>query len=83
MATTDRQTAHASAPLGIKHYGKATSVLEVPNLIDMPRRSYDRFLRDGLRELFDEISPIEDFTGTRMELALTDYRMGGAKVLRA
>ena len=75
MATTDRQTAHASAPLGIKHYGKATSVLEVPNLIDMPRRSYDRFLRDGLRELFDEISPIEDFTGTRMELALTDYRM--------
>ncbi|MPZ98771.1 MAG: DNA-directed RNA polymerase subunit beta [Dehalococcoidia bacterium] len=40
----------------------------------MPRRSYEKFLRDGLRELFDEISPIEDFTGGRMELRFGDYR---------
>ncbi|MYE46904.1 MAG: DNA-directed RNA polymerase subunit beta, partial [Chloroflexi bacterium] len=41
----------------------------------MPRRSFQRFLDEGLRELFDEISPIEDFTGTRMGLELTDYRL--------
>ncbi len=73
MATTNRQTAHTS--LATQHYGKASPVLDVPNLIDMPRRSFDRFLREGLRDLFDEISPIEDFTGTRMGLELTDYRL--------
>ncbi|MYB40775.1 MAG: DNA-directed RNA polymerase subunit beta, partial [Chloroflexi bacterium] len=41
----------------------------------MPRRSFQRFLNEGLRELFDEISPIEDFTSTRMGLELTDYRL--------
>ncbi len=73
MVTTNRQTAHTS--LATQHYGKSSPVLDVPNLIDMPRRSFDRFLREGLRELFDEISPIEDFTGTRMGLELTDYRL--------
>ena len=46
----------------------------MPNLIEMPRRSYERFLREGLRELFDEISPIDDFTGGRMELRFGEYR---------
>ena len=73
MVTTNRQTAHTS--LATQHYGKASPVLDVPNLIDMPRRSFQRFLDEGLRELFDEISPIEDFTGTRMGLELTDYRL--------
>ncbi|MEZ4553656.1 MAG: DNA-directed RNA polymerase subunit beta [Dehalococcoidia bacterium] len=41
----------------------------------MPRHSYDRFIRDGLRELFEEISPIVDFTGTRMELRFAEYRL--------
>ena len=73
MVTTTRQTAHTS--LATQHYGKASPVLDVPNLIDMPRRSFQRFLNEGLRELFDEISPIEDFTSTRMGLELTDYRL--------
>ncbi len=47
--------------------------MEMPNLIEMPKRSYDRFLSESLRELFDEISPIEDFTGGRMELRLGEY----------
>jgi len=51
----------------------------MPNLIEMPRRSYDRFLREGLRELFDEISPIDDFTGSRMELRFGDYRFEDPK----
>ncbi|MDA0815163.1 MAG: DNA-directed RNA polymerase subunit beta [Chloroflexi bacterium] len=48
--------------------------MEMPNLIDMPRRSYERLLHEGLRELFNEISPIEDFTGGRMELRFGEYR---------
>ncbi|MBX7111127.1 MAG: DNA-directed RNA polymerase subunit beta [Dehalococcoidia bacterium] len=41
----------------------------------MPRHSYDRFIREGLKELFEEISPIVDFTGTRMELRFGEYRL--------
>ena len=58
-----------------KRFGKVETVMDMPHLIDMPRRSYERFLREGLRDLFDEISPIEDFTGSRMELRLRDYHL--------
>ena len=58
-----------------KRFGKVETVMEMPHLIEMPRRSYERFLREGLRDLFDEISPIEDFTGSRMELRLRDYHL--------
>src|SRR5690606_4673996 len=55
-------------------FGTNAPEMEMPTLIDMPRRSYERFLREGLRELFDEVSPIEDFTGGRMELRFGEYR---------
>ena len=75
-------TAHSSAqpvPSVIKDFGRAEHVLEMPHLIQMPRRSYDLFLREGLRELLDEISPIADFTGHRMELRFGDYRLEDPK----
>ncbi len=67
MLATDRRIVRSirRIPNTVKQYGSAPSVLEMPHLIEMPRQAYDRFLRDGLRELFDEISPITDFTGTR------------------
>jgi DNA-directed RNA polymerase subunit beta len=69
---TDRRIVRSirRVPATVKQYGSAPSVLEMPHLIEMPRQAYDRFLRDGLRELFAEISPITDFTGTRMELVI-------------
>ena len=75
--TTDRRIVHSirTIPTAVKRFGSTQPELEMPNLIEMPRRSYDRFLQHGLRELFDEISPIEDFTGGRMELTLRDYRL--------
>ncbi len=66
-----------------KGFGTNRHVMEMPNLIDMPRRSYDRFLRESLRELFDEVSPIEDFTGGRMELRFGDYRFEDPKYSEA
>ena len=38
-------------------------ILDVPDLIEVQRRSYEWFLREGIREVFEEISPIQDFTG--------------------
>mgnify|MGYP003704923081 FL=1 len=66
-----------------KTFGTNRHVMEMPNLIDMPRRSYERFLREGLRELLDEVSPIQDFTGGRMELRFGDYHFEEPKYTEA
>ena len=78
---TDRRIVRAirNIPADTHQYGHASTVLEMPNLIEMPRHSYQRFLRDGLRELFDEISPIVDFTGSRMDLRFAEYRLEDPK----
>jgi DNA-directed RNA polymerase subunit beta len=46
-----------------KNFAKIPEILTVPNLIDIQRKSYDWFRTEGLREVFEDISPIEDFTG--------------------
>ena len=50
----------------------------VPNLVELQRDSYEWFLREGLRELFQSFSPIYDFTG-RISLELLDYTLGEPK----
>jgi DNA-directed RNA polymerase subunit beta len=55
-----------------------SSSVEVPNMVDMQLESYSWFLNNGLRELFDSFSPIEDFTGT-MSLEFLDYTLGEPK----
>jgi len=42
---------------------KIAEILDVPDLIEVQRRSYEWFLREGVREVFEEVSPIQDFTG--------------------
>ena len=56
-----------------KWYADPKKVHPLPELNSLQRRSYDHFLRDGLRDLFDEISPIEDLTGKNLELHFVDY----------
>ncbi len=51
------------------------NVLETPNLIQIQVNSYNWFLRTGMREIFDEVSPIEDFTGN-LVLEFGDYSLG-------
>jgi DNA-directed RNA polymerase subunit beta len=51
----------------------------LPNLIEIQRHSYDWFFRDGLRELFEEISPIQDFIGRDLELYFVDYYLDEPK----
>ena len=75
--TTDRRIVRSirRVPTLVKSYGKAKSVLQMPYLIQMSRDSYQHFRDVSLRELFDEISPIDDFTGGRMELRFGEYRL--------
>ncbi len=57
-------------------YSKIEEVLQLPNLIEIQYSLYDWFLSEGLKEVFDEISPIEDFAGN-LVLEFLDYRIDG------
>ncbi len=52
----------------IVDYSRLPDTYPLPNLIQLLRDSYDWFLREGLKELLEEMSPIQDFTGNRLEL---------------
>ena len=56
-----------------RNYARLSEVLEVPNLIEIQLKSFDWLLRQGIRELLDEVSPIQDFTGGRYELRFEEY----------
>ncbi|WP_449241295.1 DNA-directed RNA polymerase subunit beta [Desulfoscipio gibsoniae] len=60
------------------NFGKFQEVLELPNLIEVQRNSYVWFLSAGLREVFHDISPIQDFTGN-LVLEFLDYNLGKPK----
>ncbi len=55
-------------------YSRINEVLEMPNLIEVQKDSYDWFLKEGLKEVFEDISPIMDFSGN-LELKLTDFTL--------
>ncbi len=56
-------------------FGKIPEVLPLPDLLAVQHESFQWFLDEGLKEIFTEISPIEDFTGS-LALELTDHRFG-------
>ena len=59
-------------------YSRINEVLELPNLIEIQQKSYQWFLDEGLREMFQDISPIQDFTGN-LVLEFIDYSLGEPK----
>ena len=72
-----------------KSFGKISKVIDIPNLIDMQRDSYERFLqRDvppeerqdvGLQGAFRSVFPIRDFSDTS-SLDFVKYQFGGVKI---
>lgn len=61
-----------------RSFARIKEVLELPNLIEIQTASYEWFLEEGLREMFRDISPIEDFTGN-LSLEFIDYSLGEPK----
>ena len=59
-------------------YSRIREVLDMPNLIEIQQNSYRWFLDEGLRDMFRDISPIQDFTGN-LVLEFIDYNLGDAK----
>lgn len=56
-------------------FQKIPQLIDVPNLIELQRSSYEKFLVEGIREAFFDISPIEDFTGNLI-LEFLDHSLG-------
>jgi DNA-directed RNA polymerase subunit beta len=63
------------APRARKSFSRLKHVLELPNLIDIQKASFHWFMEDGLRETINDISPIEDYTGT-LAVEFADYKFG-------
>lgn len=55
-------------------YQRQKEVLEMPNLIEVQKDSYKWFLEEGLKEAFDDISPIEDYSG-HLSLEFVDFEL--------
>src|SRR3989337_750889 len=70
------ELAIASRVPQVRSYAHVPDVLEVPNLVQVQLDSYDWFRGQGLAELLRDISPIEDFTGTRFELTFLNPNKG-------
>ena len=68
-------TSTVAAPRVRKSFSRLKHVLDLPNLIDIQKTSFDWFLSEGLRESIDDISPIEDYTGT-LAVEFGEYRFG-------
>ncbi len=63
------------APRARTSFSRLKHVLDLPNLIDIQKASFEWFLNEGLRETIDDISPIEDYTGT-LAVEFGDYAFG-------
>lgn len=59
-------------------YAKINEVLDMPNLIEIQKNSYNWFLKEGLQEIFHDISPIQDFTGN-LVLSFENFTLGEPK----
>ncbi|MGD9933946.1 MAG: DNA-directed RNA polymerase subunit beta, partial [Dehalococcoidia bacterium] len=79
MTTREMARAGSAAPLTVQTYGRIPNVLDIPDLIKVQVDSFNWFLREGLRELLDEISPIQDFTGSKMDLIFGEYEFRAEK----
>src|SRR5207248_358203 len=62
-----------------RNYGRIPNLVELKDLIATQIESFTWFRNEGLRELFDEINPITDYTGKNFELKFLDYEWGVPK----
>jgi DNA-directed RNA polymerase subunit beta len=62
-----------------KFFSEASATIDLPDLIEIQKDSYNWFLAEGLAELFQEISPVTDFIGRDLELYFEDYYLDEPK----
>ncbi len=73
----------ATAPQKRTYFTQKDDILDLPNLVDHQNKSFQWFVEEGLGELLAEISPIDDYTGTKLSLSFKDYRFEDPKTTEA
>ncbi|MDP6665837.1 MAG: DNA-directed RNA polymerase subunit beta [Dehalococcoidia bacterium] len=74
MVVADRRLA-PSEQSNYKAFSSIRNTVDVPNLVQVQVNSFDWLKTDGLKDLFDEISPIEDFSGGRFDLRFLGHEI--------
>ena len=77
LSVKSRFSLHSS--LSKRKFFQKQSLVSLPNLIEPQIVSYQWFLKEGLKEIFNEVSPIADFTGKEMEVSFSDYYLDEPK----
>lgn len=62
------------------YFTQKDDIIDLPNLVDHQNKSFKWFIDEGLGELLSEISPIDDYTGTKLSLSFKDYRFEKPKM---
>ena len=62
-----------------RDYSKIRTDIELPNLISIQTKSFDWFVTEGLREVFDYVSPIKSYDGKSLELYFGDFHFDDPK----
>jgi DNA-directed RNA polymerase subunit beta len=62
------------------YFTSQDDAVDLPNLVDHQTKSFNWFVEEGLGELLSEISPIEDYTGTKLSLRFKDYHFEDPKI---
>lgn len=65
------------------YFTDTAQVLDLPNLVDHQNRSWQWFVDEGLGELLAEISPVDDYTGTKLSLTFKSYHFEDPKMSEA
>lgn len=65
------------------YFTENNDILDLPNLVNHQNKSFQWFVEEGLGELLAEISPIDDYTGTKLSLSFKDYRFEAPKMSEA
>ena len=66
-----------------QYFTKIDEVLEAPDLVSHQSDSFHWFIKEGLGELLEEVSPIEDYTGTKLSLSFKKYHFEEPKLTEA
>lgn len=77
------KAATTTKPVKRTYFSEHNPVVDLPNLVDHQNRSWQWFVDEGLSELLEEISPIDDYTGTKLSLTFKSYHFEKPKMTEA
>ena len=63
-------------------FARVGEAIEMPNLLEVQKKSFDWFLREGLKDVLDDVSPIVDYSGN-LVIEFVDYSIDSKRSIRS